>query len=64
MNVLYIKKVRLKDKSTLSKFLYVILHILVGGFVGIWYFSGFHYSPACRHRCMVIHLSGCLAAWY
>lgn len=38
MNVLYIKKVRLKDKSTLSKFLYVILHIWVGGFIGIWYF--------------------------
>ena len=34
--MLYIKKVRLKDKSTLSKFLYVILHILVGGFIGIW----------------------------
>ena len=31
--MLYIKKVRLKDKSTLSKSLYVISHSLVGGFV-------------------------------
>ena len=62
--MLYIKKVRLKDKSTLSKSLYVILHILVGGLLDFGIFSGFHYSPACRHRCMMIHLSGCLVAWY
>lgn len=63
MNVLYIKKVRLKDKSTLSKFLYVILHIWVGGFIGIWYFfwlSLFTSVPSSLYDDAPVWLFGCM----
>lgn len=62
--MLYIKKVRLKDKSTLSKSLYVILHILVGGFVGFWYFFWLSLFTSVPSSLYDDHLSGCLVAWY
>lgn len=61
--MLYIKKVRLKDKSTLSKSLYVILHILVGGFVGFWYFfwlSLFTSVPSSLYDDSPVWLFGCM----
>ena len=65
MNDAVHKEVRLKDKVNAQQiFICNIVDILVGGFVGIWYFFWLSLFTSVRHRCMVIHLSGCLAAWY